>query len=137
MPTEMMTSLQDTCPFSSACSLFQLVPFGPGLYKLACLFYTTLSFFIQAFIFFVQLVSFFTQNLSQKRHNPCSSRSHPCRAQLLLTFFKVFASALSSALFTCGRHVLYSCYQIYFVLLLLNDSSVFVIFCEDGTSVFL
>ena len=51
-------------------SLFYLFLFGLSLYKFACLFYATLSFFIQACVFFIYHVSFLPKTSFKKDTTP-------------------------------------------------------------------
>ena len=74
--------------FYSTCSFFALlVPFGPGLYKFACLFYTTLSiFFIQACIFLSTLCLFYPKPLSKKTQPSVSFALIRAHFYICLTF---------------------------------------------------
>ncbi len=69
-----------TCSFSGQACVFVL-----GLYKFACLFYTTLSFFIQACIFLSTLCLFYPKPLSKKDTTLCFFRT-PVRNYLFCIY---------------------------------------------------
>ena len=74
-------------------SQFQPIPFfclflfGLSLYKFACLFYATLSFFYTSLCLFYIPCVFFTPTFPQKRHNLCFSCTLPCALLFLFDFF--------------------------------------------------